>query len=136
MKTKSFYNDAHIIVAAIRICEYLHCLPPSVEKVCETISISVEQGYIICRKLHDLNIIEIVEGAFGTKLFVKDHLEIETISKKTNENNFAKELEKFHDNHKKHLQEIENIQSEQEEKKKNLFSELEKQLKQKLAVKK
>lgn len=79
MKGKDFYSEAHLVVAAIRILEHQNSAPPSIDEVCRTISLSLEQGNFVCRKLNEMNIIDVVEGAFGTKLFIKNHLLLEEI---------------------------------------------------------
>ena len=136
MKGKDFYFAAHLVVAAIRILEHRNSASPSIDEVCRTISFSLEQGNFICRKLNEINIIDIVEGAFGTKLFIKDHLLLEEIPKGATEDNLEKELKKFHESKKDYTQEIKLFQTEQKKKKKNLFAELEKKFKKDLNEKK
>jgi hypothetical protein len=83
-----------------------------------------------------MNIIDVVEGAFGTKLFIKDHLLLEEISQEATEDNLEKELKKFQNTKKDYIQKIELFKAEQEKKKKNLFAELEKKFKKDLDEKK
>ena len=132
MQGKDFYSEAHLVVAAIRILEHQNSASPSIDEVCRTISFSLEQGNFVCRKLKEINIIEIVEGAFGTKLFIKNHLLLEEIPQGATEDNLEKELKKFQSAKKDHMQKIKLFQTEQKEKKKNLFAELEKKLKKDL----
>lgn len=95
MKGKGFYSDAHLVVAAIRILEHQKSASPSIDEVCRTISFSLEQGNFVCRKLNEMNIIDVIEGAFGTKLFIKDHLLLEEIPQGAIEDNLEKELKQF-----------------------------------------
>ena len=132
MKGKDFYSDAHLVVAAIRIIEHRNSAPPSIDEVCRIISFSLEQGNFVCRKLNEMNIINVVEGAFGTKLFIKNHLLLEDIPKGATEDNLEKELKKFQESKKDYTQKIKLFQSEQEKKRKDLFTELEKKLKKDL----
>lgn len=136
MKGKDFYSDAHLVVAAIRILEHQNSAPPSIDEVCRTISFSLEQGNLVCRKLNEMNIINIVAGAFGTKLFIKNHLLLEDIPKGATEDNLGKELKKFQESKKNYTQKIELFKTEQEKKRKDLFAELEKKLKKDLDEKK
>ena len=136
MQGKDFYSDAHLVVAAIRIIEHRNSAPPSIDEVCRTISFSLEQGNFVCRKLNEMNIINVVEGAFGTKLFIKNHLLLEDIPKGATEDNLEKELKKFQESKKDYTQKIKLFQSEQEKKRKDLFTELEKKLKKDLDEKK
>ena len=136
MQGKDFYSDAHLVVAAIRILEHRNSSPPSIDEVCLPISFSLEQGNFVCRKLNEMNIINVVEGAFGTKLFIKNHLLLEDIPKGATEDDLEKELKKFQDSKKDYTQKIKLFQSEQEKKRKDLFTELEKKLKKDLDEKK
>ncbi|MBU4185813.1 MAG: hypothetical protein L6263_03355 [Desulfobacteraceae bacterium] len=136
MKGKDFYSDAHLVVSAIRILEHRNSAPPSIDEVCRIISFSMEQGNFVCRKLNEMNIINVVEGAFGTKLFIKNHLLLEDIPKGATEDNLEKELKKFQEAKKDYTQKIKLFQTEQEKKKKHLFAELEKKLKKDLDEKK
>ncbi|MCJ7615302.1 MAG: hypothetical protein MUO43_02060 [Desulfobacterales bacterium] len=136
MNGKDFYSEAHLVVAAIRILEHLNSAPPSIDEVCRTISLSLEQGNFVCRKLNEMNIINVVEGAFGTKLFIKNHLLLEDIPKGATDDNLEKELKKFQESKKDYTQKIKLFQSEQEKKRKDLFAELEKKLRKDLDEKK
>ena len=131
-KLKDFYTQAHLMVAAIRVFEHKNSSPPTIDDLCQTIDFSIERGNFICRKLEELDIIEAVEGSYGTRLFVRDHLKIEDIPRGESENNFEEELKKFQDNRKAFSQKIETFQAEQKQKKKDLFAEMEKKLKKEL----
>ena len=129
-KATDFYAQAHLISAAIRILEHQHGTPPSVEKVCETLAFSVEQGHRLCNRLKEKNIIDITSGAFGTRLFIVDHLKIEKIPRGETGSSMEAELRKFRDSQKGLEKKVENIRAEQEKKKKDLFADIEKQFKQ------
>ncbi|MGB5746199.1 MAG: hypothetical protein WBM69_04410 [Desulfobacterales bacterium] len=131
-KQKDFYSQAHLMVAAIRVFEHINARPPTIENLCQTINFSIEKGNFICRKLEELDIIEAVEGSYGTRLFVRDHQKIEDIPRDEPDSNFEDELKKFQDSRKAFSQKIETIQSQQKQKKKELFAEMEKKLKEEL----
>jgi hypothetical protein len=133
---KDLYSSAHLVVAAIRVFAHQQNVPPSIEQVCNMLSLNPEQGHMICRKLSEMGGIEIVEGAFGTRLYVHDHLKIEEIPKGKKDSDLAKELAAFQDARKGLSKKIESFQAQQAEKKKSLFADLEKQLKDKLEKKK
>ena len=132
MESTDLYSDAHLTVAAIRILERRNSVPPSIEDVCNFLSFSLEQGNFICRKLGGIDAIEIVEGAFGTRLFIKNHLALEEIPKGMKTSGMDEELKKFQDSRKEFTKKVESIQAQQAEKKKNLFADLENQLKKHL----
>ncbi len=132
MENTDFYSNAYLIVSAIRILEHQTSTSPSIEDVCRTLSFSLEHGHFLFKKLQGLDIIDIVEGAYGNRLFVKNHLKIEEIPRGTQESKLEKELKKFQDTKKDYSEKIESIQAKQAEKKKSLFAELEKKLKKNL----
>ena len=129
MQNSDFYSNAHLVVAAIRILTHKNSTPPSIDQVCRTISFSLEQGNLICKKLKKIGIIEVVEGAFGNRLFIKNHMKIEEIPKGKKEDKLEEALKKFQNSRKDFSKKIESYQVEQEKKQKDLFAELEKKLK-------
>jgi len=135
MKNTDLYSNAHVFIAAIRILQYLNNSPPSIEDVCEFISLSGEQGNFISRKLAELEIIEIVKGSYGTRLFIKNHLKLEDIKTVEPEDNLAEELLKFQATQKEKTKKLESFHAEQESKKKNLFSDIEKKLQEEIKKK-
>ncbi len=132
MTVKDLYTEAHLVVAAVRVLEHQKKMPPSIEDICTALSLSVEQGNFLCRKLEMMEIIKVVEGAFGTRLFILNHLKIEEIPKGIKEDKFEEALKKFQTSKKEFTQKIESFQAKQIEKQKSLFAELEKKLKQEL----
>ena len=129
------YTNAHLVVAAIRVIEHKNASPASIEELCKVLSFSLEQGHYLCRKLAEMEIIGMVEGAYGTKLYIKDHLKLEEIPKGPVESKIEKELQKFQTAKKQISQKIESIKSEQAKKKQDLFAELEQKLKKGLEQK-
>ncbi len=128
-KTKDLYTTAHLVVAAIRVLEHQNAAPPSVEQVCEMLSFSSEQGYRICGQLRDLNIITLIEGAYGNRLSIIDHGAIENIEQGESESKLDKALKDFQSRKDEATRKVEAIKAEQDKKKQNLFADLEKQLK-------
>ena len=129
---KDFYSQAHLMVAAIRVFEHNSSRPPNVEELCQTINFSIEKGNFICHKLEELDIIEAVEGSYGTRLFVRDHLKIEDIPRGESDSGFEDELKKFQEDRKAFTKKIKDFQQQQKQKKEDLFAEMEKKLKQEL----
>ena len=131
-KKEDLYSQAHLMVSAIRVFEHNNSRPPTIEDLCQMINFSTEKGNFICRKLEELDIIKAVEGTYGTRLFVKDHLNIEEIPRGEAEDNFEDEIKKFQESQKAVSQKVENFQAKQKQKKKDLFAEMEKKLKKEL----
>jgi len=129
MQHSDLYSNAHLVIAAIRIFTHKNSKHPSMNEICKTLSFSLEQGNLICKKLKDLGIIDVVEGAFENHLFIKDHLKIEEIPRDKKEDKFEDALKKFKDSKKDFSKKIESFQAKQAEKQKALFAELEEKLK-------
>lgn len=129
MQEHNLYSNAHLVVAAIRIFTHKNSRHPSMDEICRTLSFSLEQGNLICNKLRSMGIIDMVEGAFGNQLFIKDHFKIEEISRDKKEDKFEEALKKFQDSKKDFSKQIESFQDKQAQKQKALFAELEEKLK-------
>ena len=136
MTEHTLYNDAHLMVAAIRILEHQTKAPPSLDSVCKCLAFSAEHGNLICRKLQALEIIKLVEGAFGTRLYIVDHLKIEELPRDEGPDKLAEALEAFQASRSDFSKKIESFKAEQEAKKKDLFADIEKKLKKGLDPKK
>ena len=130
-----FYAEAHLVVAAIRVHEHVHSRPAMLDDVCRLIGFSSEHAGIISRRLEDMGIIEAVQGSFGSRLFVRDHLKLEDIPRGEFGRKLQDEVKKFQDTQRSFTQKIESLQAEQAGKKKNLFAEMEKKLKAELEKK-
>lgn len=128
----NFYTMAHLVVAAIRLHEHRHAGPPAMEHVCEALSISIEEGNRLSLKLKNLDIIEMMEKPGEIRLFVKDHLKIETIPDQAESPSMQSALEEFKKSRTEEIDKIKSIQSSYADKKKKLHEELEQQLKNSL----
>lgn len=136
IKNGDLYSTAHLFVAAIRLFEHRNTRPPSIEEISEMLLFSLEQGNHISNRLKEAGVLKIMQGAFGNKLFVEDHLKIEEIPRETTGTRLDEELQKFQQSQKGFSDKIESIKAQQAEKKKSLFAELEKNLKKGLEEKK
>ncbi len=131
MENMPLYNAAHLVVAAVRIAEYRDQQPPSVETAADLLAVSAEDTYRICRKLENYEIIRMVSGGYGVKIFIHDHTAIESLSQESPESDISHELEKFKEEQKQRNQKIAAIKQKEEERKKILFDQLEQQFKEK-----
>jgi hypothetical protein len=120
------YTEAHLFVAAIRVLQHQKKTPPSLEEVCSMIGSSTESGYALCRTLKKAGIIETLEDPYSVKLFVSNHLSLETLPREEKEeNSLAKELEKFKKEKSGKEKKFAEMQAELEKKKKDKLSEIE-----------
>ncbi|MFH1984959.1 MAG: helix-turn-helix domain-containing protein [Pseudomonadota bacterium] len=131
MKKLNPYAEGHLVVAAIRVLDHQKNMPPSVEDVGALLSVSREQAYRMCNKLNDRGIIKILEGPFGNKVDILDHVQLEEIPQEDLAPGMEAELEKFRQQRKGITEKVENIKAEREEKKKSLFADIEKAFKSK-----
>jgi DNA-binding Lrp family transcriptional regulator len=131
-KSENLYSSAHLVVSAIRIFEHQNNTPATVEDISRILKFSVERSHYLVRKLKELGIIDEIEGSYGIRLFIRDHLKIEDIPREDDGGKLEAELKKFKESQKELSHKIETIQAKQAEKKKNLFAEMEKKLKQEL----
>jgi len=129
MQNSDLYTHAHLIVSAIRVLSHQNAKPPSIDEISQALSFSLEQGNLICNKLSSMGIVDVVEGAFGTGLFIKNHIKIEEIQRGEKEDKLEAALKKFQDSKRGLTKKIESIQARQAKKQKDLFAEIEKKLK-------
>jgi hypothetical protein len=129
-ETRSLYESAHLFVAAVRFLSHRDQSPPSLAQICQALALSQERGGLLCRRLADLGAIERVEGAYGDRLFVRDHLKLEDLPREAAPDRLQDELHRFQEAQKGLTSKVENIRAEQARKKKDLFSEMEKKLRQ------
>ena len=127
----TLYRNGHLVVAAMRVLAHRHAAPPSVEAVAEALNFSLEQTNRICGRLHALGIIELVEGAYGTRLFVRAHPRLETLPDEAETPAMADAIKKFQQERQDLSRKVDAIKAEQAEKRKALYADLEKQLRQK-----
>lgn len=132
MESKTFYAKAHLFVAAVRLLEYKEASPPSLHRICNFLSISLEEGNRLCRKLKDLSAIDIIEKGDEARIFIIDHKKLEEIPVQEDISKIESELMKFKKTKEDQKKKIEMIQAEQAEKKKKLHEDLEKILKKQL----
>jgi hypothetical protein len=127
------YNEAHLYVGAIRVLHHQFGAPPSLEDVCEMLSVSVESGHAVCRDLKKRGIIDTAEDPFSIKLSVAEHLEIEKIPKgEKKDNSLAEELARFQAKKKNMDEKVASIQAEISKKKKDMFSDIEAKFKKEM----
>ncbi len=129
MPENDFYSQAHLIVAAIRVLEHKSRTGPSVEAICDLLDLSVEQGYRVVNKLRDMEIVKIMTGSYGTRIYITDHTAIENIDPDEKADTLEQEIAKFQDNRKEIEQRVEEFRTTQEQKQKDLFAELEEKFK-------
>jgi len=100
MKIDDLYHGAHIYVSAVRVFSHLHNNQPTTEDLSSLLKLSLEQVNFMCKKLKELGVIETIEGAYGDRIFIKDHLRIEDIPRNVKVSSMEDEIRKFQDSRK------------------------------------
>ncbi len=129
------YTEAHLLVAALRIHEHRSAQPATLEDLCRLLDFSAERGGIVLRRLAELGAVEVVRGSFGDRVFLRDHLRIEEIPRGETGTRLEEELRRFRESQRQIERKVEAIQAEQAGKKKSLFAEMEKKLREELEKK-
>ena len=132
----SLYDSAHLFIAAVRVLTHKEQSPPDIDQVCDMLGVSKERGGFICRRLEEIGSLEAVPGAYGLRLFVRDHLKLEDIPKEEAPDRLKDELSRFKAEQQKTASRIATLQADQKKKKKNLFEEMEKKLRAEIEKKK
>jgi hypothetical protein len=132
----SLYESAHLFIAAVRVLTHQEQSPPDIDQVCDMLGVSKERGGFICRRLEEIGAVEAVSGAYGLRLFVRDHLKLEDIPREEAPDRLKDELSKFKAEQQKTASRIATLQADQKKKKKNLFEEMEKKLRAEIEKKK
>lgn len=134
-ESKNPYLEGHLFVAAIRILEHQTGSPPALKEISQLLQFSNEQAGLISRRLEEAGIVKVVESAYGDRWGIDDHLAIEDLPRDEATSQMDEALKKFKAEKSKMAEKIDSIKEKQAEKQKNLFSELEKQLKKDLSKK-
>lgn len=136
MQKNSFYTNAHLFTAAVRIVAEQKNKPPTVDDVCGLLNWSMEQSRLVLRRLVEAEILELTTQAFDDRIFIKNHLAIETFKDATQVDHLDQALEKFQLDRQAMEAKVTAIKSAQQKKQNKLFADLEQQLKTGLEKKK
>lgn len=127
------YNEAHLLVAAIRILQHQKHSPPTIEEVCSLLDISVEAGLITSRALSKTGIIELSEDPFSIKLAIADHLGIEKLPRQAKkEDSISRELAAFMEKKKDMDKKVESIQADLKKKRQDMHGGIEEKLRKEM----
>lgn len=126
----TLYEKAHLVAAAIRVLTHtLHTAPETVN-ISDLLGISLEETGWILHSMNECGIVEQVSAGAVTRYFLVDTLKIENLPRKSGQTQLDQELAKFKSNRQEIKTKVASIQNAQVEKKKSLFAEIEKKLKE------
>ena len=130
METVDFYHQAHLWVAGIRILEFKTRTPPAVDALCELLTISLEQGQRLTRKLEERGIIQVTVKNDIVRCSLVDHLRLEAIPSDADpQAGLAEEVAKYKAAQSDISHKVASFQAERAQKQKDLFAELNAKLK-------
>lgn len=132
----SLYENAHLFIAAVRVMSHRDQAPPDVDQVCHMLGFSKERGGFVCRRLEEIGALEAVPGAYGVRLFVREHQRLEDLPREDAPDRLQDELSRFKAEQQKTASRIATLQADQKKKKKSLFEEMEKKLRAEIEKKK
>jgi cell division protein FtsB len=124
------YEQGHLWVAALRLFTHRHQRPPSVRELSEMLQVSPALGHYLCNRLSRIGVLEVVEAPFEERIYLRDHLKLEELPREEKASGLEAEVQRLKEEREKKEEEIQKIQAGQETKRKDLFSDLERQLKE------
>lgn len=132
MVKMSLYEEAHVLVAAIRVIEFKKRMTPSLKDVSDLLAMNIDRVTRISNDLKALGIVNMVDGPFETvNLVIEDHGKIEDISRDVKETNMEDEIRKFQEKSKNAYEDkVKAFTEERKKKEKDLFDALQKKFKE------
>jgi len=79
VKSQATYEEAHLVVAAVRVLEHREHHPPTVEDVASLLGIAREWAGVLVAAMEKAGIVAVVESAFTARVEVRDHLALEQL---------------------------------------------------------
>ena len=135
MRKMSLYEEAHVLVSAIRVIEFKKRMTPSLKDVSELLGMNIDRVTRISNDLKALGILNMVDGPFETvNLVIEDHRKIEEISREVKETKMEDEIRKFQEKSKNAYEDkVKAFTLESKMKEKALFESLQKKLKEEVS---
>lgn len=95
MASLATYEDGHLLVAGVRVlCDRLKH-PPSFEELADFLGRSREWTAVLAGALEREGILLLVDSAFVTRVEVKDHLKLESLTRAAEDTGLDDELRSF-----------------------------------------
>jgi DNA-binding MarR family transcriptional regulator len=132
MVKMSLYEEAHVLVAAIRVIEFKKRMTPSLKDLSELLGMNIDRVTRISNDLKVLGIVNMVDGPFeAVNLVIEDHTKIEEISREVKEVKMEDEIRKFQEKSKNAYEDkVKAFKEESKKKEKALFEALQKKFKE------
>ena len=91
------YQEAHLIVAAIRVVQHREGRPPTPEEVAALLNLPKEKVFILVRALAARGVVQMLETPFEVRLDVLDPTPLEALPRTDGEPEMKGELDEFYE---------------------------------------
>lgn len=130
----NLYQKGHIVLAAIRIFEFNNEYAPDINDLEKQLnSVSQEDLEFVVRRLENLGVLNIISAAGARRIFIRDHVKLEELKEQEKISSMEEEVAKFMEQQCKLGEKVTKMQQEQKERKKDMYADMEKRLKEELA---
>src|SRR5262245_8509349 len=103
------YQEAHLVVAAIRILHHQQGSPPTPEQVASLLHLPKEKVFVLVHELRTRNILHAMESPFEIRLDVLDPKPLEALPKTDGEPEMKGELDDFFEREKEKKAEMDRM---------------------------
>jgi hypothetical protein len=130
MDSKPSQQQAHLMVAGVRVLEHQHKRPPSVDELATLLQMSREVTGHQVRVLESLEILQTIKSPFDLLVELKDHHKVEELPVEESGPGFKEEVEDFHRQFEEKQKKLQNLfdSDEQEKRQKERFADLDSEL--------
>lgn len=130
MDSKPSQQQAHLLVAGVRVLEYQQKRPPSVDELARLLQMSHEVAGHQVRVLESLEILQTIKSPFDLLVELKDHHKIEDLPLEESGPGFKDEVEDFHRQFEEKQKKLQNLfdSGDQEKRQQERFADLDSEL--------
>lgn len=105
--TYTLYEEAQILMAAVRLFQHLEKRPPTVAEAAERSRFSVETVHHLCNRLEKIGALERVRSAFEDRIVLRDPLKAEILRGVEEPAGIEAELKKWKEQRAETVREVE-----------------------------
>jgi hypothetical protein len=131
MAVRPTYEDAHLVVAAVRVLAHQASKPPTPEDIAELIGLAPEFARSLVIALKDEGVLRVMENPFEIRVEIGDHTLLEDLPRAAEAPSIKDELDGFLERKRRATEETEKMLSmdEIDKRKKAKLSKLEEEMK-------
>jgi DNA-binding MarR family transcriptional regulator len=130
-KSYTPYEEAQIVLAAIRLFQHREKRPPRMKELAEFSCLSLETVHHLCNRLEKVGAIDRIRSAFEDGIVLKESLRAEELREETGSPDIKDDIDKVRVEQERKVQEVEKRFSKDllEKEKQDIFSGIEERLK-------